>query len=153
MPDLFEIELADGIPVQGDGTVKTINSLMEDGALATIGSKSDPASSATDGTPASQVAVLKMLSSVLQSLRQDWPDALGTGGGLKVEGSGQPINVTGNVTVTQVAGTVAVASFTCGTTAYAAGDIVGAASGSAALQFTAVAPGAAAISAQRSIAK
>ena len=34
MANLFIITLADGIPVSGDGDVKTINALMEDGALS-----------------------------------------------------------------------------------------------------------------------
>jgi hypothetical protein len=137
MADLFEIELADGIPVEGDGSVKTINALMEDGALATIGHKADLPVAATDATEASEIALLKMLSMVLQSLRADWPDALGTGGGLKVEGSGTPLAVTGNLTVTQVAGAGSVAAFNSGTTAYLANAVVG-----GVLQFVAFAVGA-----------
>jgi len=125
MADLFEIGLLGGIPVEGDGNVKTINALMEDGALATIGHKADPPVAATDATPASEIALLKMLSMVLQSLRADWPDSLGTGGGLKIEGSGTPLAVTGNLTITQQAGAGAAVSFSSGTTAYPAGAIVG----------------------------
>lgn len=145
MPDLFEITLADGIPVAGDGTVKTINSLMEDGALATIGNQSDPASPVIDATPVSLIALTKQLSQTLQSLRSDWPDALGGGGGLKVDGSGTPLPVTGTVAVTQTQGAVPSTSFTCGTTLYDANDVVGVGGGNAALQFVAIAAGAATV--------
>ena len=125
MADLFEILLADGIPVEGDGTVKTINALMEDGALATIGNKTDPANPATDNTPVSGISLLKQISGILQQLRLDWPDALGSSGGLKVEGSGTPIPVTGTLTVTQSAGGSSLATVNSGTTAFAAGTVVG----------------------------
>lgn len=145
MADLFEITLADGIPVAGDGDVKTINALMEDGALATIGHMSDAANVQTDSTPVSMISVLKQLSFVLQDIRADWPTSLGIGGGLKVDGSGQPLAVTGSVGVTENQGALAVATFTCGTSPYAAGEVVGAGGGSAPIFFAAIAPGAVAI--------
>jgi hypothetical protein len=145
MPDLFEITLADGIPVAGDGDVKTINSLMEDGALTTIGNMTDPANGSVDALPASVVAVLKNISLLLQQLRVDWPDSLGVSGGLKIDGSGTPLPISGTVNITQSAGAVAVTSFTCGTTAYAANDVVGAGGGNAAIQFVGIAPGAVSI--------
>jgi len=139
MPDLFEITLADGIPVAGDGDVKTINALMEDGALATVGHVTDTAIANTDASPATVVALLKQLSKVLQDLRADWPTALGTGGGLKVESSNAPIDVSGSVDITYKSGMSSVASFTSGTPTYAANSVVGGAAGSAALTFPAVA--------------
>ena len=141
MADLYEITLANGIPVAGDGDVKTINSLMEDGALAGVGRLSDAASASTDFTPASMISILKMVSKVLQDMRLDWPDSLGAGGGLKIDSSGMPILVSGNLTVTQMAGTVSSVSFASGTVAYSANDVVGAGGGNGALQFSAVAPG------------
>ena len=145
MPDLFEITLADGIPVAGDGDVKTINALMEDGALASVGNKADVASTATDAGPASVIAILKQISKTLQELRVDWPDVLGSGGGLKIDGSGTPVPITGVVATTRAAGAVAVASFTSGTTAYLADDVVGAGGGAAALAFVGIATGTASI--------
>ena len=146
MADLFEITLADGIPVAGDGDVKTINALMEDGALATIGNMADPASQFVDATPTSVIALLKQLSKTLQDLRADWPDALGANGGLKVDGSGTPLPVSGNITATLSTGAAPVTSFTCGTTHYAANAVVGAGGGNGALQFVGIAPGAAVVS-------
>ena len=125
MADLFIITLAGGIPIAGDGTVKTINALMEDGALATIGNKTDPAIASADATPASVVSLLKQLSQTLQSVRSDWPDALGPGGGLKVDSSGFPLQVAGTVSTVQTAGNVAVTAFNSGSIAYAANSVVG----------------------------
>jgi hypothetical protein len=142
MPDLFEIELADGIPVAGDGTAKTINALMEDGALATIGTKSDlPAGEGA----ASVVAILKKINETLLSMRVDWPDSLGTGGGLKVDGSGAPLAVSGTINTTLSTGAVSPAAFTCGITPYDANDVVGAGGGNAVMQFVAIAAGAATV--------
>ena len=145
MADLFEIELADGIPVAGDGKVKTVNALMEDGALATVGNRADPASGVTGDEEASLVAILKQISLVLQQLRADWPDALGLGGGMKIDGSGIPLPVTGNVSITQTQGAVAVTSFTCGTTPYVANAVVGAGGGGGGLLFAGIAAGAASV--------
>lgn len=145
MPDLFIITLADGIPVAGDGDVFTINALMEDGALATIGHLSDVAVTSTDATPVSVISLLKQLSSTMQNIRGDIPSSLGTGGGLKVEGSGQPMVVTGTLNVVENQGAVAVTTFTCGTAPYAANEVVGVGGGNAALFFAAIATGAASI--------
>jgi len=145
MPDLYQVTLADGIPVAGDGDAKTINALMEDGALATIGTKSDPAVSITGDGPASVVSLLKKISEVLQSMRLDWPDSLGAGGGLKVDGSGAPLTVSGTINTTLSTGAVSPASFTCGAALYEANDVVGAGGGNAVMQFVAIAAGAATI--------
>ena len=139
---LYELVLADGIPVAGDGEVPTIAALMEDGALETIGSKADARSTSTDATPATLIAIAKQLSYLLQELRADWPAALGAGGGLKIDGSGTPVDVAGTVAITRNLGKVASASFTSGTTAYAANDVVGSGGGNAALQFSGIATGA-----------
>jgi hypothetical protein len=125
MADLFVITLAGGLPISGDGTVKTINAMMEDGGLATIGNTTDPANSATDATAVSVVGLLKQLSLTMQALKTDWPDALGDGGGLKVDGSGYPLPVTGQVTATVSPGSVVTSSFVSGTTAYVAHAVVG----------------------------
>jgi hypothetical protein len=143
--DLFVITLADGIPIAGDGDVKTINALMEDGALATIGRLSDAAVMSTDATPVSVISLLKQLSSTMQDIRGDLPSSLGTGGGLKIEGSGTPLPVTGTLTTVENQGAVAVTTFTCGTSPYGAGEVVGVGGGNAALFFAAIATGAAAI--------
>lgn len=124
MADLFIITLADGIPVAGDGDVATINALMEDGALFTIGHVTDPANAATDATPVTSIALLKQLSKVLQDLRIDWPGALGAGGGLKVDGSGFPLPVTGTLNVVNSTGKVVQTNFTSGATAYPANAVV-----------------------------
>ncbi len=145
MAELFELELANGIPVAGNGTVKTIGALMEDGALATIGSKEDAKSAVTDASPASLIAIMKQISATLQDLRADWPAALAAGGGLKVEGSGTPIDVAGTVAITRNLGKSISSSFTSGTLAFAAGDVVGVGGGAAPIQFTGIASGAASI--------
>ncbi len=145
MVDLTEITLHDGIPVAGDGEVATINALMADGGLATVGFKADQASTATDSTPTTLMQVLKQVSKTLQAINALLPTALAATGGLKVQGDGTAIPISGSVTSTANDGYVGVASFTCGTSAYAQYDVVGAGGGNAALQFSTVAPGAATI--------
>jgi len=140
MADLFEITLANGIPVEGDGNVKTINALMEDGALATVGHQTDSASPEFGANPATLIAVMKQISKTLQDLRGDWPASLGSGGGLKVESSNNPINVSGSVDITYESGQVVFTTFTCGTTAYLANDVVGTGGSSAVLTFAGFVP-------------
>lgn len=144
--DLLQIALVDGVPQDGTGNVATINALMADGGQATLGHTTDPADYDTGANAATMIGILTALSAILQDIRLDWPAALGAGGGLKVDGSGTalPVSIaslpTHNVFVQQNAHT-ATSAFTCGTTAYAAGDVVG-----GILTFAGIASGAAVIS-------
>ena len=152
MVDLTKISLVNGIPTTGTGDVNTINALQADGGMVTVGAKADIADDHIDNTPISMIAILKSISNSLQIIRTRLPTALGAGGGLKVDGSGTTLPVsqasvpTHSVFVLQK-GFSSVATFTCGTTAYTPGDVVGGGGGgNAALTFTSVASGAAVIS-------
>ena len=149
--DLFKVTLNKGIPVSGDGDVATINALMADGGLQTIGNMTDAASAFTDATPVSGVALWKQISKVLQSMIVRLPSALGVGGGMRIDGSGIPIAVTmtavpphdvtnsGLFPVQSKSGLSGSASFICGATPVAAGDVIGVGGGKAALTFAGVA--------------
>jgi hypothetical protein len=68
MANLTSITINGGVPNSGTGTVSTIDGLMADGGQATLGSKADAASTATNATPTSVVSILKELSACLQTL-------------------------------------------------------------------------------------
>lgn len=136
MVDLTTIELQNGIPVTGTGTVATLNALMADGGLQTVGTKADPANVATDATAVSMMAVLKQMSKVLQLLETRWPGALAGSGGLKVQGDGNAIPVSissvpshavtnsGSFKVQTASGHTAVATLTPSATAYTGNDVL-----------------------------
>jgi hypothetical protein len=142
MPDLLEVTLTNGIPTSGSGTVKTINALMEDGGLDTIGNKTDPAVTNTDATAVTGISLWKQISKSIQLLVTRWPTALGAGGGLKIDGSGTVLPVSLNsvpahdVFLLQK-GHASSAQFTCGTTGYTPGKVVG-----TVLTFSSIASGA-----------
>lgn len=137
MADLFQITLVNGIPSAGDGTVATINALMADGGLSTIGVKADAANTATNATPISAMSIWKQISKSVQALQALWPTALGAGGGLKVDGSGTALPVSiasvpshavtnsGSFPVQEKSGKTTSASFTSGVTGYVPNDVAG----------------------------
>lgn len=151
MVDLLKITLEDGIPISGDGDVATINALLIDGGMQTFGAKADAAVT-NPALSASLIALQKGILTAVNLIAVRLPTALGAGGGMKVDGSGTTLPVsqasvpTHNVFVQQK-GFNSQATFTCGTTAYVPGDVVGAGGGgNAALTFAGVASGAAVIS-------
>lgn len=136
MVDLTTIELVNGIPVTGTGTVATLNALMADGGQETIGTTTDTASTSTNAVPATVVAILKQCSKMLQAMEARWPAALAVGGGLKVQGDGNAIPVSllsvpshavtnsGNFKVQPFVGHTAVVTLTPSATAYTGNDIL-----------------------------
>lgn len=130
MVDLLKVTLVNGIPTTGNGDVATINALMADGGLTTVGNMTDPANPATNATAATGIGIWKQISKSIQALVALWPTALGAGGGVKVDGSGiaLPVSLSSvpahDVFVLQ-RGHASSAAFTCGTNPYAAGDVVG----------------------------
>jgi hypothetical protein len=142
MPNLTQITVTDGIPTNGTGTVSTIDALMADGGQATIGFKDDAADPSTSTQSISAMSVWKQISKSVQALVALLPTALGSGGGLKIDGSGTalPVTLTGTSVTTLVQGYSAKTSFTVGTAAVTAGGTIGA-TGNSTLQFAAIAPG------------
>lgn len=146
MADLFQITLVNGIPSAGDGEVATINALMADGGMTTIGNTTDTANTSTTATPATGIGIWKQISKSLQAIHALWPTALGAGGGLKVDGSGTALPVSiasvpshavtnsGSFPVQEKSGKTVSASFTSGTTGYVPNDVAG-----GALTFTSIA--------------
>ncbi len=136
MAEILSIDLQNGIPVSGTGTVATLNALMADGGQETLGATTDPASTSTNATPATMMAVLKQMSLMLQEMRARWPNALATGGGLKVQSDGDPIPVSlgsvpshsvtnsGNFKVQTSSGKTASATLTPSATAYTGNDVL-----------------------------
>lgn len=151
MVDLMKITLTSGIPTAGDGDVDTINAMRADGGLVTMGAKADVKVTNPVGS-ASQIALLKGILEAVNTIASRLPASLGIDGSLKIDGDlGAPLPVslssvpTHNVFVQQK-GFLSTASFTTGTTAYTAGDVIGANAAAAAQTFTPVASGAAVIS-------
>jgi hypothetical protein len=146
MVDLTSIELQNGIPVTGTGTVATLNAVMADGGLETVGTTTDPASTATDATSVTAISLMKQMSKMLQLMEARWPAALAVGGGLKVQGDGNPIPVSvgsvpshavtnsGNFKVQPASGHTSVATLTPSATAYTGNDVL-----SGALTFAGIA--------------
>jgi hypothetical protein len=146
MAEILTVELQNGIPVDGTGTVATLNALMADGGQETLGATTDPASAATNASPATAIAILKQVSLMLQEIESRFPAALAIGGGLKVQGDGNPIPVSigsvpshavtnsGNFKVQAAAGKTSIATVTPSATAYTGNDII-----SGPIQFTNIA--------------
>jgi hypothetical protein len=143
MAEIFQIDLTNGIPTTGTGQVATLNALMADGGQETIGATTDPASPATDATPATLIALSKQMSLMLQAIESRMPLALAGSGGLKVQGDGNAIPVSlgsvpshavtnsGNFKVQPAVGHSAVATLTPSATAYTGNDVL-----SGAITFT-----------------
>jgi hypothetical protein len=154
MVDLLKVTLTNGIPTSGNGDVATINALMADGGLATVGNKTDLPATATDATATTGISIWKQISKSIQLLVTRWPTALGSGGGMKVDGSGTPLPISvsavpahdvtngGLFAVQQASGKQSNTSFTTGTTSVVPGDIIGVGGGAGALTFANIAPSA-----------
>lgn len=68
--------------------------------LIPLGEPTDAKNAATDTTSVSAISIWKQISEYLKSLLALWPTSLGAGGGLKIDGSGTALPVSGTVTVT-----------------------------------------------------
>lgn len=68
MPNLTSVGVASGIPNSGTGTVSTIDALMVDGGLVTLGAKADAKSTATDTTAITLMQVSKQISASVQAI-------------------------------------------------------------------------------------
>lgn len=67
MANLTSVGITSGVPTSGSGTVSTIDALMADGGQATLGSKADAASTATDTTAVTHTSILKQISKSIQA--------------------------------------------------------------------------------------
>lgn len=125
MANLTSVDITNGIPSAGTGTVATINALQADGGLVTLGAKADAKSTATDTTAITAMQVLKQISASAQlSATVAKQPALGTAGTasadvISVQGiaSAVPIPTVGPISYITV-------TLTLDTSPYASGDLL-----------------------------
>src|SRR6185295_5474876 len=97
MTEITDVDIVDGSPVSGTGTVPTLSKTNTNiGATNETAPVSDTATSGLNGR-------LQRIAQRLTSIIALLPTALGAGGGLKVDGSGTALPVSGTVAVTGVA--------------------------------------------------
>lgn len=129
MPNLTSVTVTAGVPTAGTGTVSTIDALMADGGQVSIGAIADAA--VTAGATGS-------LSAKLRSISRDIVANIVLAAGSAIIGKvGIDQTTPGTTNLVQVPSTghTGSATFTTGTTAYAASDVVGASAANAALDF------------------
>lgn len=68
MAVVTQVGITNGVPDSGTGEVATINALMADGGQATLGTKADAKSTATDTTAVSAMSVFKQISASVQAI-------------------------------------------------------------------------------------